>query len=133
MTSGLILLKLAMKTIIAGSRGCTDYSILETAIELCPFEVTSVVSGKAPGADTLGEQYAINHNLKLHEYPAMWKMHGKSAGFVRNKQMAENAEALIALWDGISKGTANMIKHARKFKLQVFIYEYNKEKDIWGL
>lgn len=127
-----------MKTIIAGSRHCTDPKILEVAIESCPFDVTSVVSGQAPGADTLGEDYAKSHGLLLYCYPANWKKYGKSAGPLRNAEMANNAEALIALWDGKSKGTLNMIKHATKQKLKVFVYNYNESTDIqenqiWGI
>jgi len=120
-----------MKTIIAGSRHCTDPKILEAAIELCPFEVTSVVSGTAPGADTLGEEYARANNLLLYCFPANWKKHGRAAGMIRNAEMSHNAEALIALWDGKSKGTANMIKHAKKQKLKIFVYNYNEQPDIW--
>lgn len=113
-----------MKTIIAGSRNATQYTIVETAIKLSHFEVTSVVSGKANGGDTLGERYARLNSLPVYEYPADWKQYGKSAGFIRNEEMADNAEALIALWDGFSKGTKNMIEIARRKKLPILVYNY---------
>ena len=116
-----------MKTIIAGSRNATQYAIIETAIKLCHFEVTSVVSGKANGGDTLGERYALVNSLPVYEYPADWKQYGKSAGFIRNAEMADNAEALIALWDGFSKGTKNMIEIARRKKLPILAYNYRSE------
>lgn len=113
-----------MKTIIAGSRNCTKYKTIEIAIELCPFVVTSVVSGKAKGGDRVGERYAIANNLPLYKFPADWKQYGKSAGYIRNTEMAENAEALIALWDGFSNGTRNMIEIARRKKFPILVYNY---------
>ena len=57
-----------MKTIIAGGRDCTDYSILERALQECPFKITSVVSGCAKGADYLGEKYAFKEGLEVYVY-----------------------------------------------------------------
>lgn len=134
-----------MKTIIAGGRDITQYSILRMAVGLCPFKVTEVVCGKARGADFLGEVYAAVQDIPIHYYPADWDKHGKSAGYIRNKEMAENAEALIALWDGKSKGTRHMIELAYAWYLDVYIYrvdmsaednvKYNKEvsaRKAWG-
>ena len=110
------------KTIIAGSRDCSDYFQLIEAVAQCGWEITSVVSGMARGADTLAIQYAENNSLPLHKYPADWNKYGKSAGYKRNVQMAENAEALIALWDGKSKGTKHMIDIARSKGLKVYVH-----------
>lgn len=114
-----------MKTIIAGSRSITEYNLLLRAIEQCPFKITSVVSGKAKGVDSLGEQYSKEHNLPIHLFPADWKKFGRGAGIVRNREMATNAEALLALWDGKSKGTESMIKLARQAGILVFIFNIN--------
>jgi hypothetical protein len=57
-------------------------------------------------------------------FPADWKTHGKAAGPIRNRQMAKNAEALIALWDGNSRGTKNMIETATKLGLKVYVKRY---------
>jgi hypothetical protein len=110
------------KTIIAGSRDCTDYSQLIQAVAECGWEITSVVSGIARGADTLGIMYAHNNSLLLDKYPADWNKYGKSAGPGRNAKMAENAEALIALWDGKSKGTKHMIDTATSKGLKVYVF-----------
>lgn len=111
-----------MKTIIAGSRNCTDYFQLIEAVAECSWEITSVVSGMARGVDTLGIMYAHNNSLPLHKYPADWNKYGKSAGPKRNIQMVENAEALIALWDGESKGTKHMIDIATSKGLKVYVH-----------
>ena len=80
-----------------------------------------IISGTARGADTLGEQYAREWGFKLQQFPADWKSCGKTAGIIRNVQMADNADALIAFWDGKSRGTAHMINTAKKKRLPVRI------------
>jgi len=112
-----------MKVIIAGSRTITDIELVEKAIEDSPFDITEVVTGCARGVDTLGIKFAWEHMIPKKEFPADWDKYGKAAGFIRNKQMAEYADALIAVWDGKSKGTAHMIDIAKKEGLEVFIYE----------
>lgn len=111
-----------MKTIIAGSRTINKRAILMDAIDSCPFPITSVVSGHANGADTLGEWYSEYANLPLEIFPAMWNEHGRSAGFKRNMDMANNAEALLVLWDGRSSGTRHMINIAKVKGLKVHIH-----------
>lgn len=111
-----------MRTIIAGSRDGFDYDDLLHAVEMCPWEITTVVSGTARGVDRLGERWAKEHNVPLECYPANWDEHGRSAGYIRNDQMARKAEALIALWDGYSKGTKHMINLAHKHGLQVYVF-----------
>lgn len=114
-----------MKTIIAGSRDLTNYSLLLKAVENCGWAITSVVSGNARGADKLGEIYAEKNSLPCEKYPAEWDKYGKSAGYKRNVLMAENAEALIAIWDGVSKGTNHMINIAKSKGLRVYVYVVN--------
>lgn len=92
-------------------------------------KVTSVVSGGAAGIDTLGEIWARSQHLAVHRYPADWARYGKAAGPIRNRQMALNAEALLAIWDGKSPGTAHMIGVARQLGLRVFVYQPNKTHD----
>jgi hypothetical protein len=111
-----------MKTIIAGSRTISSPLYLEKALECCPWKITAVVSGGAQGVDQLGEAWAYKNNIPVTMYLPEWEEHGKKAGFVRNIQMAQNAEALLAVWDGESKGTKHMIDVARAHNLKVFIF-----------
>lgn len=111
-----------MKVIVAGGRNFTNYALVEEAIKISGFEISQIVSGKAKGVDTLGEVWALANNIPVEPFPADWSQHGRAAGPIRNRQMAEYADALIAIWDGESKGTANMIQQARNKKLDVFIY-----------
>ncbi len=111
-----------MKTIIAGSRDLKDYEVVCKAMADFGEEVTEVVSGKARGADALGEQWAKMRRIPIKPFPADWDAHGKAAGPIRNRQMAAYAEALVAIWDGKSSGTKNMIDEARKKGLVVHIH-----------
>lgn len=114
-----------MRVIIAGSRKFNNPAILYDAVRKSGFDITTVISGTARGADQLGEQYARHHNLGLGRYPADWDKYGKSAGYRRNAVMADNADGLIALWDGQSKGTEHMIKLTESKNLHVFCYCYS--------
>lgn len=111
-----------MKVIIAGSRNISDYDVVELAVLQSKFQnITEVVSGCARGVDFLGEQWALNNNIPIRSFPAEWGLYGKSAGYIRNGKMAQYADALIAVWDGKSRGTANMIKLAKERQLLVYV------------
>jgi hypothetical protein len=116
-----------MKTIIAGSRGITDLSKVFDATLNSGFCITEVVSGAARGVDTLGEEWASIKNIPIKRFPASWDTYGKSAGYKRNAEMASYAEALIAIWDGKSRGTKHMIDLARIIKLPVYIERIDYE------
>lgn len=110
-----------MKVIIAGSRSITDAFMVRRAVEDSGFRVTEVVCGLARGVDKLGRLYAQRNNIPVKEFPANWEKFGRAAGFKRNREMALYADALIAIWDGYSKGTANMIRQAEERSLKLFV------------
>lgn len=110
-----------MRVIIAGSRNITNYQIVCEAIAEFGYPITTVISGTAKGVDRLGEQWAKEHNVPVFQFPANWEEHGRAAGPIRNAEMANNADALIAIWDGESRGTKHMIDTARKKNLIVFV------------
>ena len=115
-----------MKVIIAGGRDFTNYTILENCVDKClsrQDEIT-IVSGQAKGADTLGEKYAHIHKHKIDSHPANWDLYGKSAGYKRNEEMAKVADALIAFWDGKSKGTKHIIDLAKKKGIRYKVVNY---------
>ena len=111
-----------MKTIIAGSRDITDYAIVCTAGYYSGIGITEVVSGGVRGVDKLGEQYAKDYELRLKVFPADWNKYGNRAGPIRNEQMGDYADALIAVWDGKSHGTKHMIEYAKKKGLLVYVH-----------
>lgn len=120
------------RVIIAGGRNFNDYQLLSTTMDYLLCNVTeeiTVVCGKARGADTLGEQYAMERGYRVDYYPADWKRFGKRAGYLRNEQMAQNADALVAFWDGESRGTKLMIDLAKQYGLKVRIKKYGPDED----
>lgn len=110
-----------MKTIVAGSRTILDYETVRQAIKHCGFTITEIVSGTAKGPDKLGEKWAAENNIPIKRFPSNWDEYGKAAGYKRNQKMAGYADALIAIWDGKSKGTLHMINLAKKAGLKVFV------------
>jgi len=118
-----------MRTIIAGGRGFSDYTRLQVEMQSFSSAISStitVISGGAEGADKLGERWAIEEELNFKRFPADWSAHGKAAGPIRNKEMAEYSDALVAFWDGESAGTRNMISTAIKMGLLVKVIRYEE-------
>jgi len=83
-----------------------------------------IVSGKAKGADTFGEEFARVWSIPVKEFPADWDQYGKAAGHRRNYEMAKYADVLIAFWDGESRGTRDMIDTALREGLEIHVYRY---------
>lgn len=113
-----------MNTIIAGGRDFDDYDFLCDSLMEIPWELSCIVSGKARGADHLGELWAEESKVAVASFPADWDKHGKAAGHIRNREMAEYSDALVAFWDGKSRGTRNMIETAAKMGLYVKVFKY---------
>lgn len=125
------------RIIIAGGRDFNDYKTLNIIANgiisnLNPdgdIEV-EIVSGRARGADKLGEKFAEEYGYSIAKFPADWDTYGKQAGVKRNRQMAKYATedgyhgVLIAFWDGESRGTKNMIETAGKFNMKVCVSGY---------
>lgn len=108
-----------MKVIIAGSRDI-EYSTMQLtcAIIESDFIITEVVSGCAKGIDRIGEEWAEGI-ISIKRFPADWNKHGKAAGPIRNKQMAEYADCAIVIHNG-SNGSLNMIQTMKKLNKPVY-------------
>ena len=117
-----------MRVIVAGSRRGIPrayvYGVLD-ALEDGYWE--EIVQGGANGVDSHAKTWANSNGLKVTEFKADWNMHGRGAGPIRNTQMAEYGDMLIAIWDGSSAGTADMIRKARSRDLQVLVFPVGKE------
>lgn len=111
-----------MKVIIAGSRDLGGYDIVDKAVSASGFDITEVVSGGARGVDKAGEKWAAKHDLPTKQFIPDWENSGASAGFQRNTRMAFYADALIAVWDGKSRGTLHMIREAVEVSIPVYVY-----------
>lgn len=121
-----------VKVIVAGGRDFDDYAALEEKLDymlskLYTTHDIEIVCGGAKGADALGKQYAERHaniGIGLKIMNADWERYKKSAGYIRNTEMAEYATHLVAFWDGVSRGTAHMITTARDKELKVCVVGY---------
>jgi hypothetical protein len=130
------------KVIIAGGRDFDDYKLLK---EKCDYLLVNllddieIVSGrcstgkhtfdsldgiKVYGTDGLGELYASEKGYPVKPFPADWATHKRSAGPVRNAEMVEYADFLIAFFDGFSRGTEDIIKKAKEKGLKVAVVKY---------
>jgi hypothetical protein len=122
-----------MRIIIAGGRDFNSYKLLETEILVFMVELGSFmheddnyefVLGGAKGADSLGEKFADEYGFKKKLFIPDWNGLGKKAGIIRNHEMGDYAHALLAFWDGKSKGTKDMIDYATKKGLKVKVVHY---------
>ena len=104
-----------MKLAIVGSRDFSDYAWMEHCL-LRLFSVSdieAVISGGARGADALAARFAGEHHLPLVVVSADWKKHGRKAGPLRNTDIVARADALAVFWNGVSRGTRDVISKAR--------------------
>ena len=132
--------------IIAGSRKFDDYELLKNKLDNILAEKVEnplldivIVSGRARGADALGEKYAKENGFKIVPFPAEWKnmdspcvakvrydgtTYNALAGAIRNRKMGEYADALVIFWDGKSTGTKDMLDIAKELNLPYRIILY---------
>jgi hypothetical protein len=114
-----------MKLIIAGGRDIVDPVPLMMAMDKYTLNgpyISEIVSGGATGVDKMGEQWGRDRGLKVTVFEAQWKKHGKAAGPIRNELMARYADALVAIWDGASRGTAHMIGAMRALNKMAYVW-----------
>lgn len=111
---------MTVRLIVAGSRSITDYAAVESAIisnfphDSSPhmWDECEIVHGGADGVDSCASEFALNYCLPEHVFRPDWDEYGKAAGPIRNREMAEYGDMLIAIWDGESNGTRDMIEKA---------------------
>ena len=118
------------KIIVEGGRSFNNYDLLEQKLDYYlsskineGYDIV-IISGTAKGADSLGEKYAINKGYEIERFPANWDKYGKSAGYRRNVDMANVADACIVFWDGTSPGSKHMIDIANTKRLALRIVNY---------
>ena len=91
-----------MKIAVIGSRSFNDYKLMCDTLNALKIDL--IISGSAKGADSLGERYANENNIETLIFKPDWEKHGKAAGMIRNTDIVDNAEFIVAFWDEISKG-----------------------------
>lgn len=118
-----------MKLIVAGGRNFTDtqtmITILIDLVDKGKIDPNpELVCGMARGADMLAYSLWANSRMPIHNFPADWNTYGKSAGYRRNSEMGEFADAAVCFWDGNSKGTKHMIDIMNKLGKPVYVVRY---------
>jgi ABC-type sugar transport system substrate-binding protein len=93
---------------------------MDSIIQMSGFEVTTLICGMAKGIDSCGKAWADENKIPVEKFYPDWQKHGLAGGFYRNQEMANTADALIAVHTG-SKGTTDMIQRAKKKGLKVFV------------
>lgn len=107
-----------MRVAVIGSRGLS----VDNLEEYLPENTTEIVSGGAKGVDTCAREYALHHGLKLTEYLPEYERYGRAAPLKRNITIIENADLVLAFWDGISRGTKSVIDNCKKRNIPVAVY-----------
>lgn len=121
-----------MKTIITGSTSIKDYNLVVAALERINWELSEIVSGGSQGVDSLAERYAQEHQIPIKTFLADRETYGKAAIPIRNAQMAKYADVLVAIWDGNSPGTSNMLTEAKELGLRVVVFLEHELKNKKG-
>jgi len=111
-----------MKIAVIGSRSFNDYNLMKTV--LAGFDIAVIISGGARGADTLGRRYAVENGIKIVEYLPEYDKYGRGAPLVRNKQIVDASDYVIAFWDGKSRGTKHTLEYAKKQGKQVNVIRF---------
>lgn len=123
-----------MKVIVAGSRGINDQELIIKIVAASGMKITELICGMARGVDlnareVLERQATQSGNwLSVQEHWPDWENEGKAAGYKRNLRMAKEADGLIAIWNGESKGTKHMIDIMRGMNKPCFIWNTKEQK-----
>jgi hypothetical protein len=114
-----------MRTLVCGSRDFVDGPLIFKTLDVMKPTITCVIAGGARGPDTIAVEWAKLRGVAYEIYPAQWGRNGKAAGFIRNREMIEVCEQVVAFWDGRSHGTKNTIQRAQSHNLPLFIMTGN--------
>lgn len=116
-----------MKIAIVGSRNYPDLEVVRQFVREQP-TTTCIVSGGAKGVDRAAEDEARRRGLEVEIHFPDWDVHGKSAGFIRNRAIVESADEVVAFWDGTSRGTKHSIDLAHKAGKPVRVIQSEPEE-----
>lgn len=111
-----------MKVSVIGSRSFTNYELLTSILDR--IDITLLISGGANGADKLGERYANERGIPTKIFYPDWEKHGRKAGFIRNSDIINESEYVVAFWDGQSLGTKDSIRKAEKENKKILIINF---------
>lgn len=114
-----------MRVAVIGSRGLT----VNDLGKYLPEDTTEIISGGARGVDSSAREYALAHNIKLTEFLPEYDKYGRSAPLKRNITIIENADIVLAFWDGVSHGTKFVIDNCKKMGVPCKIFKSHSEKN----
>ena len=117
-----------MRYAVIGSRTFADYGLLSSVLN--KHFISQIVSGGARGADSLAARYALEKNILLLEFIPNYPKYGKSAPFVRNKQIVQSADITVAFWDMKSNGTRHALEYSTKLNKKTIIVSFDSEIHI---
>ena len=108
-----------MKLLITGSRTINDKELIFSELDKFDFDI--LISGGAKGIDQFAEEYAQIKSIPIEQCKPDYRKYGRTAPIVRNKEMVELCDTVLAIWDKKSKGTKSTIEHAVKLgkKLEI--------------
>ena len=115
-----------MNVAIVGGRDFDDYDQFKSSINGEKIKFKSIISGGARGVDTMAEKYAKEIGVPVKIYLPDWTKHGKAAGPIRNRQIIESADCVIAFWDEKSPGTRSSIAIAEELKKPTSLFIYRE-------
>lgn len=119
---------------VVGSRGITDYNVVADAIINSPWTALdyhpdrwatdsyTIVSGGANGVDTNAEKFAKEHGFGVEVIePDYDDWSNGHPALVRNTKIVEASDAIIAVWDGRSRGTRDTIDKALERNVPLYV------------
>ena len=114
---------------VIGSRDYRNYEQFRATLDGYT-DITRIVSGGARGPDGMAERYARDKGIPCDVFAADWANLGKAAGIIRNTDIINAAEAVIAFWDGKSTGTKDSLKKAIKQNKPVNVHLTTGKTDL---
>ena len=115
-----------MKLAIVGSRDFYNYTYLENLLDPIKEKIEWIISGGAKGVDSLAEKYAARNQIPFLLFPANWERYGKRAGFLRNQQIVDAADYMLAIPTLQSRGTRDSIRRAEIKGIPIEVFEVVK-------
>lgn len=119
---------------VIGSRSFNNFEVLEQTLNNIHQiqSIDLIVSGGARGADTLAEQYASKYGIEtLIIYPDYEQYPSYAAPMIRNSDIIQESDHVVAFWDYKSPGTKDAISKARKLHKKVTIIDITNNNMLW--
>lgn len=79
-----------------------------------PSNTSMIISGGARGIDTVAEEFADKKRISKLILRPNYTKYGRKAPLIRNKQIVDLADYILAIWDGKSRGTYFTINYAKE-------------------